>query len=370
MTEQTRREQPRQQWREEQLSGEELEFRRHWRLMIDRLGGQKQAAETMEWSTSTVSRDCQGITLPSSNRLRELSNYLELTADARTELEVLLRRAREAQQARRENGSGLPEEALAPPPKAPSAKLARQRGGRHPHRRRIIAAAAGVVVAAAAVTVGVFASSSGKSPGTTSSTVSVGVQGTYKGQGIKPVPVQVGSLATLLRKQFHQSKTAKTMTGYEFRNALNPALCLTTADTGPLAGRNTDPVDLASCKLAANQIWIPLDWDINRNSYAHLVSAKYQTMCLDSEKIGDATSPGNPIRLFTCHYQTGNEAWDFAHWYQSVALGHQAYPLCLSNTVRPNTIRHCIDADKRPGPDVSAPVRLWTQQAAAGQFWS
>lgn len=213
MTDQTSREQPRQQWREEQLSGEELEFRRHWRLMIDRLGGQKQAAETMDWSTSTVSRDCQGITLPSSNRLRELSNYLKLTADARTELEVLLRRAREAQQARRGNGSAWPDEAPAPPPDAPSRESARQSEDRRPHRRWIITAAAGVVVVAAAVTVGALVLSPGQSPQTVSPTASasVGAQGHYQGKGVKAVPVPVGSLTPLLRTEFQQGKKTKSL---------------------------------------------------------------------------------------------------------------------------------------------------------------
>jgi hypothetical protein len=189
------------------------------------------------------------------------------------------------------------------------------------------------------------------------------VQGSYPGQGAKAVSVPVGSLATLLRTQFHQSKIAKAENGYEFRNALNPSLCLTAADTGPLAGQKGDPVELAACRLAANQIWIPIDWDINGNSYAHLVSGRYQTMCLDSEKIGTTTSPGNPIMLFTCRYPAGNQGWAFEDWYQNVAPGRQSYPLCLSNSVQ-----HCIDADKHSG--LTPGIRLWNQQAIAGQFWS
>lgn len=365
MTEQASREQSGQ---EKQLSAEELEFRQQWRLLIDRLGGQRRAAKAMYWSKSTVSRDWTGETLPTSNRLWELANRLDLTADARTELETLFQRAREARQARRENGSGAPPQPPVLPPTAPARAPTQQPRWRRPRRRWIIAAAAGVVVVATAVTAGVFALSPGKSPGTESS--AGGVQRNFPGQPIKTVSVPVGSLATLQRKQFPQSKITKTMTGYEFRNALNPELCLTAGDTGPLAGQNRDPVALAPCKLAANQVWIPLDWDIKHNWYAHLVSAKYQTMCLDSEKNDGATSPGQPIMLYTCHYKTGNQAWDILDWYQSVTLRHRSYPLCISNTVRPNTVSHCIDADKPSGPDASAPIRLWNQQAAAGQFWS
>jgi hypothetical protein len=367
VTDQTSREQPRQQWQEEQLSREELEFRRHWRLMIDRLGGQKQAAETMDWSTSTVSRDCQGITLPSSNRLRELSNYLELTTDARTELEVLLRRAREAQQIRRRDETASPQEASLPLADASSGELARQLGGRRPHRRWVIAVAIAVSVVVAAVIAGVFVVSPGKNLPAASPAMSTnaGVQRSYLGKGAKPVSIPMSSLTPSLRATFDQgrTKTAKAVTGYEFRNALNPSLCLTAADTGALAGQDKDPVEIAACRPAANQIWIPEQWDINGQSYTHLVSDKYQAKCLNAQKIGGTTGPGNAIFLYRCYYPAGNEAWAFETWYQNVAPGHQSYPLCLSNADR-----YCIDTDKRPG--VSASVHLWTHQAIAGQFWS
>jgi transcriptional regulator with XRE-family HTH domain len=89
---------------DQQLSSQELEFLRHWRPLIQRLGEQKQVAETMAWSTSTVSRDYRGETLPNDERLRELSNYLKFPPDRRVELAVLLRRARDARQARLQTG--------------------------------------------------------------------------------------------------------------------------------------------------------------------------------------------------------------------------------------------------------------------------
>jgi hypothetical protein len=227
--------------------------------------------------------------------------------------------------------------------------------------------ATAAVVVVAAVTVGVLVLSPGKSPRAATSTVSAGagVQGIYRGHGAKPVSIPMGSLTLSLRAQFHQGKTkiAKAVTGYEFRSALNPLLCLSAVDTGSLAGQRRDPVEIAACKHTANQVWIPVQWDINGQSYTHLVSDKYQTMCLNADKISGTASPGNAIMLWDCYYPAGNEAWTFGAWYKSVAPGRQSYPLCLSNSVH-----HCIDADRRP--DVAAPVRLWTQQATAGQFWS
>jgi hypothetical protein len=110
------------------------------------------------------------------------------------------------------------------------------------------------------------------------------------------------------------------MTGYELRNAANPSLCLTVADTGPSAGQLREPAEVAACKLTANQIWIPEEWETEGKSYAHLVSDKYQTMCLNSRKSNGApTGPGDVIMLYRCYYPAGNEAWAVQAWYQSVA---------------------------------------------------
>jgi Helix-turn-helix domain len=103
-----RRERPGKQWPGEQLSGREFEFLQRWRELVDKVGGdggQKRVASRLKWSTSTVSRDYAGITLPSDERLEELCDYLRLPGSARVELTVLLRQARDAQHARRKISS-------------------------------------------------------------------------------------------------------------------------------------------------------------------------------------------------------------------------------------------------------------------------
>lgn len=337
--------------------------------MIDRLGGQKQAAATMDWTTSTVSRDCQGLTLPTNDRLRELSNFLQLKADARTELEVLLGRAREARQARRRTETVSPPSEgtspAGPPPSFPAfPEPARQPGGRRPRRWWIFAAAATAVVVVAGVIVGVLVSSpdSGQHPTTVSTP---GIKGSFPGHGVKTVQIPVASLITSLANDFRQganTKNAKTVTGFEFRNARNPALCLTADGTGSLAGQNRDSLETDACTLAANQIWIPEQWEINGQSYTHLVSDKYQNLCLNGKKTNGDTGAGNQVQLWACYYPAGNESWKFQDWYQNVAPGHQSYPLFLSNKSL------CVDADTHL--DVPPGIRLWNQEASAGQFWS
>ena len=63
----------------DQLSSPELEFGRRWRPMIDRVGGdggQARTAKSLNWTTSTVSRDYKGDTLPTDERLLQLCHAL------------------------------------------------------------------------------------------------------------------------------------------------------------------------------------------------------------------------------------------------------------------------------------------------------
>lgn len=343
-----------------ELSHRELEFLRRWRLLIDRLGGQKQAAEKMDWTTSTVSRDCSGQTLPTNERLRELCNFLRLAGDERAELEILLRHARDARRDRRK----APGETPPPPPDSSSPESAGQPENRNPRRRWVFAGSAAVVVVVAVVLVGVFVWPGGKSPHARLSATSSGVKGSYPGYGLKAVSIPMSSLIPALAYQLHQgfTKNARTVTGYEFRNVQNPGFCLTAADTGPFAGQDKGPVEIDACKATANQIWIPRDWDTYEQSYTHLVSAKYQTMCLNAQKTGGHPVSGNRVMLWTC-YPAGNESWKFAVWYQTAKSRHHSYPICL------NEYSLCIDtASERSVP--GDPVRLMTRSAVAGQFWS
>lgn len=61
-------EQPRKQGPVEQRCGQEFDFLQRWRELVDKVGGEggkARVARRLKWSTSTVSRDYAGITLPS-----------------------------------------------------------------------------------------------------------------------------------------------------------------------------------------------------------------------------------------------------------------------------------------------------------------
>jgi hypothetical protein len=65
----------------DQLSSPELEFGRRWRPMIDQVGGdggQARAAKSLNWTTSTVSRDYKGDTLPTDERQVQLCHALQV----------------------------------------------------------------------------------------------------------------------------------------------------------------------------------------------------------------------------------------------------------------------------------------------------
>ena len=65
--------------------------------MIDRVGGdggQARAAKSLNWTTSTVSRDYKGDTLPTDERLLQLCHALQLPDREMLDLAALLRRAR------------------------------------------------------------------------------------------------------------------------------------------------------------------------------------------------------------------------------------------------------------------------------------
>ncbi len=190
------------------------------------------------------------------------------------------------------------------------------------------------------------------------------VRGTYPGGGLQAVAIPVKSLTPVLAAAFHQNRTtgAATVTGYEFRNAENDGLCLTATDTGPTAGENHDRVEIAACGLTASQIWIPEQWEINGSTFTHLVSDKYQSMCLNADNLGGLGN-GQRAQLWNCYYPANNESWDFGDWYRNVQPGVRSYPVCL------HTDRLCLDADKYDFGNGDQ-VNIWTQYPAANQFWS
>ncbi len=354
------------QHQDDQLSGQELEFLRRWRLLIDALAGdrgQKHVAQCMDWPTSTVSRHYAGLSLPGDKWLDELCNYLNLPRDQRIELTVLLRQARSARQARfRTSQVSGPDPApsadpspplpVSPPATSPGSGAVRHVRRRHPRAAWIAAAAAAVAVTVVAT---VAWSPRAAAP--------AGVVGSYSGEGLEKVAIPVTSLTSSLAAAFRQGRTAgaTSVAGFEFRVARDKSLCLTAADTGPSAGKNRDRVEITACRLAANQIWIPEQWEINGAAFTRLVSDRYQSMCLNADNRGGLRN-GQGVQLWNC-YPANNESWDFGDWYRNVQPGQRSYPVLL------RTGRLCLDADKYDFRDGDS-VNIWTQYAAPNQFWS
>jgi hypothetical protein len=402
--------------------------------MIDRVGGdggQARAAKRLNWTTSTVSRDYKGDTLPTDERLFQLGNALQLPHREMLDLASLLRRARAGRRDRlrasRANLPGAPATfeptvisawppsgQLAPGPLAPAslgsvtssgpanltdpatfkpayflAQSPGTPGAYHPagspgsyhsaeppgqharprawfRGRRGLAAVLSVAVVAAVVAVVLVLALPGSSVPAKSAAhgqTASGVLGSFPGMTMESVRLPVRSLTPALAAQFRQGRTAHatTVTGFVFRNHEAAGLCLTAPDTGAKAGQNQDPIVVSICRGAPNQVWIPLQWEVKGIRFTHLVSDRYQSMCLNANNRG-GLNDGHIVELWGC-YPAGNEAWDFGGWHAAVSAGTRSYPLFARNG------RLCLDADKWDLRDGTS-VRIWTQYPAANQFWS
>ncbi|MBV9796007.1 MAG: ricin-type beta-trefoil lectin domain protein [Actinobacteria bacterium] len=366
----------------------ELEFARRWRPLIDRVGGdggQARAAKHLNWTTSTVSRDYKGETLPTEERLFQLASALQLSHREILDLTVLLRRARTARRERiRASRPGLPPSALtsgsppaAEPPGQAGAPHATEAAdaddpaaaGRWAWFRRHRALAVGLPVTAAAAVVAVVlaltwpASPAPARPTAARGQSGPGARGSFPGASMQAVAIPVRSLTPALAAQFREGRTvhAATVAGFVFRNHEAGGLCLTAPDTGPQAGQNHDRVVVSTCHGSPNQVWIPLQWEVDGFRYTHLVSQRYQSMCLNADNLGGLAN-GRIVQLWNC-YPAGNEAWDFGGWHAAVSAGTRSYPLFARDD------RLCLDADKWDLRD-GTQVRIWTQYPAANQFWS
>lgn len=374
-------------------SGPELEFLQRWRLLIDRVGGdggQARAAKHMNWTTSTVSRDYKGDTLPTDERLHQLRSALQLSPNETLDLARLLRRARSARRERgRNHGAQLAADADEPgrpyeagTSAAPGQELAAGqpryqpghavlrrgdwlRGRRGRLAAAVIAGAAVVMIAVAFSLWGPGAPPPVKStaPTKTPADLSPAVKGAFSGLALDAVQIPVASLSPSLAGALRQGKTAHdaTITGFVFRNRKDTSLCLTAVNSGTKAGKNRDPVLVSACRRAANEIWIPEQWENTGSRFTHLVNDQYQTMCLNADNIGGLHN-SHIVQLWDC-YPAGNESWDFGDWRQAVSAGGRSYPLFVQSG------RLCLDADKYD-LRIGTPVRIWTQYAAANQFWS
>jgi hypothetical protein len=407
----------------EQLSGRpgdqpsplELEFGRRWRSMVDRVGGdggQARVAESLKWTTSTASRDYNGETLPTDERLLQLCRALRLPDREMLELSALLRRARAARRDRlralRAESPGLlpdaaasagsgaavtsawpasgpvtpsgtaavpgsprdagPPQGAGPPPSLGGQHVTGRRTWFRGRRLAAVLSVAAVPAVVAAVLVFILSGSGAprakpaaqaKTPASTRPVA----KGAFPGLALVSVRIPVRSLSPALAAQVRQGQTlhALMVTGFEFRNRGATGLCLTAVNTGAKAGKNHDPVLVDTCAGAPNQIWIPLQWQVDGFRFTHLVNDQYQSMCLNADNRGGGMRQDRIVQLWDC-YPAGNEAWDFGDWRTAVS-GGRAYPLFARSG------RLCLDADKYDLRD-GTPVRLWNQYRAANQFWS
>jgi hypothetical protein len=173
--------------------------------------------------------------------------------------------------------------------------------------------------------------------------------------------------------------SARTVTGYEFRNAGNTStpVCLGALTTGAGAGQNRDPVRAVNCSTRApDEIWIPAQWEEGDQNLTWLVNDQYPSMCLNAnEKLGD----GSAAQLWNCYdYAYGpyglaiNESWDFGGWYANMRSAIQPSPLFLGSS------NFCLDAESQGAdasegselPDgIAVDIRNYSHMAA-NQYWS
>ena len=374
----------------------ELEFGRRWRPMIDRVGGdggQARAAKSLDWTTSTVSRDYKGDTLPTDERLFQLCRALQLPDRERLDLAVLLRRARAARRdrlrasrAEAETEAGVPaapagfDSGVTSAWAAPAPAQAYAPGGTHRGRRRawfrgrpaltaVLSVAA--VAAAVAVVLVLALSSPGAPPAKPAGQAKAPAgappvpSGSFPGLALESVRIPVRSVSPALAAQIQQARPGSAvtgLTGFVFRNRGAAGLCLTAVNTGVTAGQIRDPVRVDTCNRTPNQVWIPLQWEVKGIRFTHLVNDQYQSMCLNADNRGGGMRTGRIVQLWNC-YPAGNEAWDFGDWHAAVTGRGRSYPLFA------RTGRLCLDADKYDLRD-GTPVRIWDQYAAPNQFWS
>lgn len=368
----------------------ELEFARRWRSMINRVGGgsQARAAKHLNWTSSTVSRDYKGDTLPTEDRLFQLSSALQLPHRELLELASLLRRSRAARLGRRRPSHAElsdppaaspaatnPDYGLAQPTgtaktsgphhsATPPGPRARLRGWFRSRRGLAAVLLVGVVAAVIGAILGLRLSGSPAPPQSpVSGATASSVLGSFPGTNMDVVQIPLRSLTPALAAEFRQGRTAHAamVTGFVFRNQEMASLCLTVPDTGAEAGHNRDPIVVSTCRGTQNQVWIPLQWEVKGIRFTHLVSDRYQSMCLNANNLG-GMSNGHIVELWDC-YAAGNEAWDFGDWYTAVGAGTHSYPIFARNG------RLCLDADKWDLRDGTS-VRIWTQYPTANQFWS
>ena len=366
------------------LSEPERRFNRRWRELVDEAGGPAKVSRLLGYSTTSASRYKLGHTLPGDYQVRQLCRHLKLGRAQEVTVLMLLEVARPAYYARKRGldpgiatdvtatedsvdgaVTGLVPEAVGPNEEPQHGQVLGERTRSRGRGRLVALASAALAVIVPAILV-VVLRQPGHAPGATPRASGAPVaRGSFPGMGIKTIPISGSLLTPTVAAAFRHSRTAgqRGIDGYAFRNMKNPGLCLTAVDTGPAAGENRDRVDVQACDYAANQVWIPEQWEADGSHFTQLVSFRYQSKCLNAQYIGGLAN-GHATQLWNC-YQSPNEYWDFGDWYQH-AKARQAYPIFVQSASL------CLDADKYAFDDggTGTPVNIWDQYPAANQFWS
>lgn len=346
----------------QELSEPERRFTWRWQQLVDQAGGRKVVTNRIAgWTRPTVYRDYAGKSLPTAERLRQLGDHLGLPEAERDELLRMLDQARSVRQARRQGPGGSTGLRLAGDGPAGNGSGPRRR---HWALAWLVAGAVTAVVVAAGLWwwqpwQGLAGSTDSGAVSTTNG--GLAAEGSYRGLVLKAVSVPASALTPAMAKALGHG--GASVEGYAFRNMKNPDLCLTTAETGPAAGQNRDRVDVEPCDYAANQVWLPLQWEAKGTRFTQLVSLRYQSKCLNADNIG-GLADSHRTQLWNC-YQSPNEYWDFGDWYQHVKDG-QAYPVFVESG------RFCLDADKNDfgSGGAGAQVNIWKQWNTNNEFWS
>ncbi len=105
----------------------ELDFVSRWKQLVDRAGGQARIANRLGWTTSTASRDYNGGTLPSDERLAQLCQLLDMPHKDMLDLARLLKQARTTRKTRRKAKTAHAAHA-APAPYGPDLAAQARRG--------------------------------------------------------------------------------------------------------------------------------------------------------------------------------------------------------------------------------------------------
>lgn len=365
----------------------ELDFVSRWKQLVDKAGGQAKAARLPGWSRSTASRDYNGKTLPTDERLHQLCQQVRLSAGDELELAALLGKARAARKSNlRGDGAVSQEQARdkswchavdhpgsAPAddkvPPGPSAVRPPGRGWRARGSWRTAVAMITVVGAALVGGYPVLSQHGtgqgpkAADPATPASASSARSPGTGVHARPEQVPIPVASLITSLAGDFRHGLTAgkSIVTGFQFRVTEDLSFCLSADTAGLRAGLDNDPVVVEHCDLLPSEIWIPEQWEIHGDKFTQLVNDEYQSMCLHSDN-SYVPGEGPAVRLQNC-YVPGGESWDFGDWNQAIYSGGNSVPLFLGSTGL------CLDTDV---PDLYAGklVHVRPRYPTADQLWS